>query len=128
MADVVTKFNRDDKKAWFKVEWSDGYKARFPYVFLFDNCRCPDCFHPASYQRSVLMANIDPDIRPTGHEVVQNGEVIQVTWPNGHVSPYPAKWLKVSQLLPGNVISLNILSVNNHYSHRTVHYKPVSQC
>nr|XP_054762354.1 gamma-butyrobetaine dioxygenase-like [Lytechinus pictus] len=97
MADVITKLKRDDDKAWFNVEWSDGYKARFPYVFLFDNCRCPKCFHPNSYQRSVLMANIDPDIRPAGHEIIEGGKVIQVTWPNGNVSPYPAKWLKMHQ-------------------------------
>ncbi|XP_071493236.1 gamma-butyrobetaine dioxygenase-like [Diadema antillarum] len=94
VGDVITSIERCDDKAWYEVRWADGHTARFPYVFLFDNCRCADCYHTGSYQRAVLMADVDPDVQPTGHSILGNGEAIQVSWPNGHSSPFPADWLK----------------------------------
>ena len=34
------------------VTWNDNRVNRYPFVFLRDICRCPECFHESSSQRS----------------------------------------------------------------------------
>ena len=77
-----------------KVAWSDGSASRFPYNFLRDNCKCPQCFEPSSKQKLFntardLMVCIDIEEAV----VSEDGQHLKCTWPGGHESSYSFHWL-----------------------------------
>ena len=49
-------------KRWLEVNWEDGERGQFPFLWLRDNCTCSDCFHPTTLSRRFLMKNLDVDI------------------------------------------------------------------
>ena len=40
-------------------------EQKYPYVWLRDNCLCPECYQPSSKERLLLMQQLDPDIKPS---------------------------------------------------------------
>ncbi len=53
------------------VNWSDGDRPTmdcFPFVWLRDNCQCPECFHPVSKGRLFLMRDLEVDIKAEAAE------------------------------------------------------------
>ncbi|XP_071809548.1 gamma-butyrobetaine dioxygenase-like [Asterias amurensis] len=90
------KFNevtRDDSARWYRMGVDNGYEGRYPYVWLRDNCRCSQCYHPSSWQRSSEVADLDPDVIPSSEELIDDGRVLRVIWPDGHRSEFSAEWL-----------------------------------
>lgn len=63
---------------------------RFHYLWLRDNCPCGVCRH-ASGQRLHETWQLDPDIAP--RSVTAGEQALQVVWPDGHESSYPADFL-----------------------------------
>lgn len=52
------------------VTWSEADDpACFHFVWLRDSCQCPDCFHPVSKGRLLLLRDVDPDVAPTSVKV-----------------------------------------------------------
>ncbi|CAL4097429.1 unnamed protein product, partial [Meganyctiphanes norvegica] len=86
--DVAETSNR-----MLEVSWSSKEKDLYPYVWMRDNCQCSNCFHPIAKTRTFGAFNLDMDIHPKHIEVLSGGEDIEITWSDGHVSKYPAKWL-----------------------------------
>ncbi|WVO22700.1 uncharacterized protein IAS62_004031 [Cryptococcus decagattii] len=39
--------------------------ARCDHMYLFDHCRCPQCFHPRTKQRLKTLSQVPCDIHPT---------------------------------------------------------------
>jgi len=70
--------------------WADGRTSAFHHVWLRDNC--PQMRHSQTGHRVVETSSIPLDIRPTSAAPVIDGG-ITVTWPDGHVSSFPAEWL-----------------------------------
>ncbi len=71
---------------------ADGSRLDFPFAWLRDNCQCPECFHPISMARNVLLRNVPVDIRP--EEARLDGEKnVVLTWADGHRSTYSWQWL-----------------------------------
>ncbi|XP_038052337.1 gamma-butyrobetaine dioxygenase-like [Patiria miniata] len=85
--------NRDDSAGQYRVEFSSGPVGVYPYVWMRDNCRCPDCYHPSSWQRASSISDLDPDVVPTSEELVDEGSVLRVVWPDQHSSDFQAAWL-----------------------------------
>ncbi|XP_078583873.1 gamma-butyrobetaine dioxygenase-like [Branchiostoma floridae x Branchiostoma japonicum] len=77
-----------------EVEWSDGGVSSFPYVWLRDNCQCPQCFKPDSCSRLVLMSDLDVNVSPVRAESQARGGLLWVEWSDGHQSHYDWQWLK----------------------------------
>ncbi|XP_050729637.1 gamma-butyrobetaine dioxygenase-like, partial [Eriocheir sinensis] len=77
-----------------EVKWGDEDEV-FPYVWLRDNCRCPACFHAASYSRLSLMADMDLQVQPKSAEILSGGKQVEVVWRDGHRSEYEAEWLRL---------------------------------
>lgn len=77
-----------------QVKWGDEDEV-FPYVWLRDNCRCPACFHAASYSRLSLMADMDLQVQPKSAEILSGGKRVEVVWRDGHRSEYEAEWLRL---------------------------------
>ncbi|NIR29053.1 MAG: DUF971 domain-containing protein [Gammaproteobacteria bacterium] len=74
--------------------WSDHRESEFHYIWLRDNCRCPECLHPVTFERSLLTAAIPREVAPDEARIEADGS-LYVRWPGeGHESRYPAQWLR----------------------------------
>ncbi|XP_071512003.1 gamma-butyrobetaine dioxygenase-like [Diadema antillarum] len=78
-----------------EIEVSEGTaKNSFPYSWLRDNCRCNECFNKSSKSRTV---NLQGLLARCGVETVmrsEDGKSMTIQWKDGHVSHYPATWLR----------------------------------
>lgn len=73
-----------------EARWADGHPARYPYLWLRDNC--PTAFHPQTQERIVDLLSVDPESRPLTAGVTDGLLVIE--WAgDGHVSRFPLSWL-----------------------------------
>ncbi|KAI9315257.1 hypothetical protein BX666DRAFT_2019901 [Dichotomocladium elegans] len=73
------------------------------YLWLRDNCRCPQCIHPSSGQKLHSSADVPLDIAP--ESVTIKGNEAEIVWDkplrhqlagnnNKHVSTFPVEWLE----------------------------------
>lgn len=74
-----------------EVTWEDGSRNQFHAIWLRDNCRCEICGDPAIGYRSLQLTSLDLDLTPAELQADSSG--LEVTWPDGHRSHYPASWL-----------------------------------
>lgn len=66
------------------VQFDKGRSSKFDHIWLRDNCRCEECFHPHTKQRLLGTFEIPLNIQPT--RVVTEAEGLSLTWPDGHES------------------------------------------
>ncbi|MFV0543440.1 MAG: gamma-butyrobetaine hydroxylase-like domain-containing protein [Marinicella pacifica] len=52
-----------------QVFWKGGGSDVYPYLWLRDNCQCPNCFHPIAFARMVLLDHLHPDTVPKSVQV-----------------------------------------------------------
>lgn len=80
------------------VRWIDGLVSAFPYIWLRDNCGCPQCRHPGSGQRLIDVLDLPESPRPESVQVAFDGAV-EIRWqPDAHASRYTPEWLKAHDL------------------------------
>lgn len=90
----VQAIEENNKERMLHVTWNNNSVNRYPFAFLRDNCRCPECFHESSNQRRFdPVDNLDLNILPGRLEVTQNGQELIIIWPDGHVSAFKSEWL-----------------------------------
>ena len=89
----LVSVTRDDCAQWYRVSIDNGYEGTYPYVWLRDNCRCSECYHPSSWQRAFQLADLDPNVRPLAETLIDDGRVLRITWPDQHCSDFDALWL-----------------------------------
>ncbi len=66
--------------------------AEFHYVWLRDNCPCPECKHPTTTERILVSSEIPDSISPSNAEI--DDETLRVVWNDGeHASLYSLDWL-----------------------------------
>ncbi|XP_037276727.2 gamma-butyrobetaine dioxygenase-like [Rhipicephalus microplus] len=78
-----------------KVIFNDHQACELNYIWLRDNCNCPECVHPQSKQKLVDTAGLDYNVRPVSMEVSADGS-LEVTWGDStgtHQSSYSPLWL-----------------------------------
>ncbi len=76
------------------LRWPDGHESGFHYIWLRDNCRCPECLHPVTLERSLLTAAIPRDVAPEEARIEPDGS-LYLRWPeDGHESRYAGQWLR----------------------------------
>ena len=74
------------------VEWSDGEKSSFNYMWLRDNC--PDAHDKDSRHRMFNILKVSQDINPKKYNVNKEGK-LEIEWSEGnHISYYDPKWLR----------------------------------
>ena len=71
----------------------DGVCMRFHYVWLRDNCGCPQCRVAQSGERRVFTAGIPLHLRPTETVFDTESRSLQIIWQDGHRSRYRDDWL-----------------------------------
>ena len=84
-----------------KASLSD-LRSRFHYVWLRDNCQCPECYHPVTNQRLVDVVNIGDNLRPSRMELTEHAAgavsndsaALTVDWEDDHTSMYSLSWLQ----------------------------------
>ncbi len=69
--------------------------SSFHYVWLRDNCGCPECRIVQSGERALFTATIRDDIAPTRAEVRDgaDGAHLDLDWNDGHATTYSVSWL-----------------------------------
>lgn len=76
-----------------QIDWSDGRKSTFHYLWLRDNC--PQSRLIATDQRIVETIDIPENLCPLAGYLTDDNQ-LQITWANdGHVSRYDGNWLRV---------------------------------
>ena len=96
---TVLSLRETESDGTLHVTWNDNRVNRYPFVFLRDICRCPECFHESSLQRSFdTVGQLRMNIQPKRVEVLQSGKQIAVTWPDEHVSVFDSEWLHSRRL------------------------------
>ncbi|GAN07728.1 gamma-butyrobetaine hydroxylase [Mucor ambiguus] len=83
------------------VKWANQ-ASTYSFLWLRDNCQCPQCLHPSSRQKLHSSADIPLDIKPIDFKIL--GEEAEITWDqplrhgkndtNSHVSRFPLEFLK----------------------------------
>lgn len=85
------------------VSWNDGTTNRYPFVYLRDICRCPECFHDSSLQRTFdSVAELHSGLIATKVDKHEDGKQIKLIWPNKHVTIFDADWLYERRLPEAN--------------------------
>ena len=75
------------------VDWADGHRSSFHYIWLRDNCPCPACRHPNG-QRLLETVSIQPEIHAGSAQVTAEG-TIEIIWDRyTHVSRWSSAWLR----------------------------------
>ncbi len=70
-----------------EIEWADGHHSTFHYIWLRDNCPCPECRH-SNGQRISETYLIPPEIRPGSATLADDGDM-EIVWAiDGHVSRF----------------------------------------
>ncbi len=74
------------------VEWNDGEKSSFNYMWLRDNC--PNAHDKDSRHRMFNILKVSQDINPKKYNVNKEGK-LEIEWSEGnHTSCYDIKWLR----------------------------------
>ena len=89
-----------EKERSLVLTWEDGHESEFHYVWLRDNCRCPSCRSPQTFERVSFTGDIPLDITPRETRLSPQGGV-QIVWSNDDMaSSYPGEWLHAHRYAP----------------------------
>jgi DUF971 family protein len=100
---LIKKAKMQSGESMVKIDWSDGNQHRVPSVFLRDNCQCNVCFNSQTKQRLCDILKItQTDFTTSMVSVTQDGDKLQIQWPDGHVSEFDSNWLR-ERLIPENI-------------------------
>ncbi|XP_047487532.1 gamma-butyrobetaine dioxygenase-like [Penaeus chinensis] len=83
----------DGKAAMLKIHWGDCKTDIYPFIWLRDNCQCPQCFDSSTLSRKILLQDLSRDVHPTAVEVTKDGQGVALNWSDGHSSVFSASWL-----------------------------------
>jgi gamma-butyrobetaine dioxygenase len=79
------------------VEWDDGATDTFHYVWLRDNCRCPECRHPDAWERTLDTITLPLGVVP---DSVDLGDGLGIVWTDGHRTDLSTEWLRANAYGP----------------------------
>ena len=75
-----------------EVEWSDGQKSKFNYLWLRDNC--PSAHDKNTRHRMFNILKVSTDINAKKYNINKEGK-LEIEWSEGeHISYYDLKWLR----------------------------------
>lgn len=80
-----------------QVTWQNDTQSLFPFIFLRDNCLCPQCYEKSAKQR--LFETLSVELNIEAQNVIFDAEQqsLEITWPNGHTSVFESTWLAERQ-------------------------------
>ena len=90
MTIAISKISKN--RSSLNVEWSDGEKSSFNYMWLRDNC--PTAHDKDSRHRMFNILNVSENLNPKKYSVNAQGK-LEIEWSEGnHTSYYDPKWLR----------------------------------
>ncbi|XP_050733899.1 gamma-butyrobetaine dioxygenase-like isoform X2 [Eriocheir sinensis] len=81
-----------------QVKFGDGTDGHLPFVWLRDNCQCPECFSEQAQGRKLLFDSFNLEAHPKTVQETPKG--LLVVWNDGHESEYSTKWLQDRAFTP----------------------------
>ncbi|WP_116473933.1 gamma-butyrobetaine dioxygenase [Zobellella maritima] len=76
-----------------RLVWDDGHESEYHYLWLRDNCPCPDCVSTLTREQLFEICDVPLSIRPLEAQLDQ--EYLHIQWDNdGHVSRFHPGWLR----------------------------------
>ena len=92
MASLVSIKNIKKNQKSLIIEWNDGKKSKFNYMWLRDNC--PYGMHPTARQRIFNFLDVSENIYPKNYSIIKNRK-LEIIWSEGnHKSHYELYWLR----------------------------------
>ena len=96
---LVQTIEKKNENGMLHITWNNNTVNRYPFMYLRDNCRCSECFHEFSLQRTFdTVGRLDLNILPEKIEVTRGGKQLVITWPDSHVSVFDSEWLHSQRL------------------------------
>ena len=90
MASVISKLKKNGSS--LNVEWEDGEKSNFNFMWLRDNC--PSAHDNNSRHRMFNILETSTSIEPKTYKINDEGK-LEIEWNEGkHTSYYDQKWLR----------------------------------
>ena len=90
MSVQISKLSKNSSS--LQVEWSDGEKSSFNYMWLRDNC--PNAHDKDSRHRMFNILKVSQEINPKKYNINKEGK-LEIEWSEGnHISYYDPKWLR----------------------------------
>ena len=84
--------NIKKNSSFLEVEWNDGQKSKFNYMWLRDNC--PSAHDKDSRHRMFNILKVTTNLNPKKYIINQEGK-LQIEWSEGnHTSYYDLSWLR----------------------------------
>ena len=80
-----------------QVTWENGTQSQFPFIFLRDNCLCPQCYEKSAKQRLFETVSVELDIEAKNVIFDPEKQSFEITWPDGHTSVFESIWLAERQ-------------------------------
>lgn len=91
---LMRNIEESPAKKMVNVTWQDNTSNVYPYIYLRDNCQCPECFFKDSSQRLVdVVRDVDINVKPAKVEMSKDGGKLSITWPDSHVTMLDADFL-----------------------------------
>ncbi len=75
-----------------RITWSPGQTTTLPHLWLRDNCSCSDCRVTQTEEKKFMVSSVPADLVPAAVNLTD--DVLQVSWPDGHVSAFPCGELR----------------------------------
>ena len=92
MSDTIKINNIKNTQSSLEIEWNDGEKSNFNYLWLRDNC--PSDIHPTARERQFNLKDISENIKPKSFNLEDNGK-LKIEWNEGeHISYFETNWLR----------------------------------
>ena len=86
----IKKITRNNKS--LKIDWKDGKKSTFHFMWLRDNC--PSGIHPTARQRIFNFLSVSENIHPIKYSIL-NDKKLKIIWSEqNHISIYDLEWLR----------------------------------
>ncbi|MEQ9485772.1 TauD/TfdA family dioxygenase [Coleofasciculus sp. F4-SAH-05] len=88
----ISEIQQDRRKLF--LDWADGHRSTFHYIWLRDNCYCSACGDPRHGEKRFRIVDVPIDIEPLSVHW-DSGNTVEIRWkPDGHKSIYHARWLR----------------------------------
>ena len=64
------------------IEFQNGAKDCFPYLWLRDHCKDVENWDERSHQRKLFTALVDPNIQIEETKIIEDNKTVEVKWPD----------------------------------------------
>ena len=64
------------------IEFQNGAKDCFPYLWLRDHCKDVENWDERSHQRKLFTALVDPNIQIEETKIIEDNKKVEVKWPD----------------------------------------------